>query len=655
MKKNIISISAAVMLASLMCGCSDNSGNGDAARPSANSKVNFALGSMPARTIFDENNKYQINWTAGDKVRIYCAEAEGVTNADYNVVEIDATNKNKAKLEYNENGLLWGSDDGVHNFFAVYPADANRVSVSDGIATFKINYNQTCTVSGSADANGHYTTTPDMANAYMVANLSTIPVDKVNLSFRPIMTTLDITVKGEKGVNANAVRITGLSITNRSVQYESENGNFRYDILNNRIIGLGTNAPSRRGNIFVGVKNGANNYIDLNGEETITFTVFLPPVPIDAENQIDVNVHATAETSATYTVTVGGNADANGNTMQYNPGSKGGIDLGYIPTTTQTSSNWITPLDGDIFVSQMSIPGSHDAGTGETMASAIGDIFAATQEKNLNSQWDMGVRAFDLRPAIYDALLGSTNELWLYHGMTRVSISWATAMNTIKAKLADNPGEFAIVLFRHEDESAIGKNTNTTDFDNFMTDYVNANKSWIVDWKPDLTIDEARGKIILISRFHGSWEYGCFTGWGHGQEGAVTTLNNANGTKSTTMYVQDYYNPSSHEAKWSSIQSYLDISRTFHTDPAKVNSWMINHCSGYTGTSSSSTYRNNAAYQNPKLIEYLHSDTWEGSTGIILFDYTASSTSGSTAVYGDVAVQTVIDNNYKYRMKRRGE
>lgn len=638
----------------MLCACSDNSGDNNN-RPEAGNTVNFALGSMPDRTVFDQNNKYQINWQDGDKVRIFCDEAEDVKQADYNVVKIDDSEKNKAKLEYNENGLAWGSDDATHNFYAVYPADNDKVSVSNCIATCKINYNQTCTVQGTADANGHYTTTPDMTNAYMVASLSTQPVDQVKLNFRPIMTTLEITVKGKEGSNSAAVRITGISVTNKSVQYSDENGYFRYDIKNGSIIGLGENTSTRRGSIFVGVKSGDNNYIDLSGEQSITFTVFLPPVPIDGDNQIDINVHATAETSATYSVTVGGNTDANGQTMNYIAGSKGAIDLGYIPTNTQTGTNWITPLDGNIYVSQLSIPGSHDAATGESMAHITGDIFAATQEKTLDKQWDMGIRAFDLRPAIYDPTFGSTDELWLYHGVTRVSISWATAMNTIKAKLSDNPGEFAIVLFRHEDESALAKNNNETDFNTYMTNYVNANKSWIVDWKPDLTIDEARGKIILISRFSGSWEYGCFTGWGHSQEGAVTTLTNATGTKSATMYVQDYYNSDSHELKWSSIQTHLEISRTFHTDPTKVNCWMINHCSGYSGGSTSSTYRNNAAYQNPKLISYLQSETWEGSTGIILFDYTASSTSGSTSVYGDVAVQTVIDNNYKYRMKRKGE
>ena len=129
------------------------------------------------------------------------------------------------------------------------------------------------------------------------------------------------------------------------------------------------------------------------------------------------------------------------------------------------------------------------------------------------------------------------------------------------------------------------------------------------------------------------------------------------------MYVQDYYNPSSHDTKWTSIKTYLDISKTFHIDANKINHWMINHASGYVGSSSSATYRENAVYQNPKLISYITSDNWKGSTGIVLFDYAATKEIKYTewlqqktvTIYGDVALQTIIDNNYKYRMKRKGE
>ena len=42
------------------------------------------------------------------------------------------------------------------------------------------------------------------------------------------------------------------------------------------------------------------------------------------------------------------------------------------------------------------------------------------------------------------------------------------------------------------------------------------------------------------------------------------------------------------------------------------------------------------------------------------FDYAGASLSngflsGDTEVDGDIALQTIIDNNYKYRMKRKGE
>ena len=228
-------------------------------------------------------------------------------------------------------------------------------------------------------------------------------------------------------------------------------------------------------------------------------------------------------------------------------------------------------------------------------------------------------------------------------------------MNTIQANLTKHRGEFAIVLFRHEDESTVGKDNNTTNFNTYMTNWVNANKEWIVNWRPDITIDECRGKLILISRFSGSWDYGCFTGWSHDEAGSTTTVKNASGSISGTMYVQDYYDASSHETKFASITKYLDIAQQFHTNDAMKNHWMLNHISGYVGGSTSDTYRANAAAQNPKVIEYLHNRTTPGSTGILLFDYSGAAKSGSYTVQGDVMLQTVIDNNYKYRMKRKGE
>ena len=95
---------------------------------------------------------------------------------------------------------------------------------------------------------------------------------------------------------------------------------------------------------------------------------------------------------------------------------------------------------------------------------------------------------------------------------------------------------------------------------------------------------------------------------------------------------------------------------SFHTNPEMVNRWSVNHTSGYVGWASTTNgYRENAANNNIKLYNYINSTTWCGSTGIVLMDFVGAHTSGSYTVYGDLCPQAIIDNNYKYRMRRKGE
>lgn len=669
MKNKFLSLCAAMIAGGMLCACSDNSGDNNN-RPEAGNTVNFALGSMPNRTVFDQNNKYQINWQDGDKVRIFCDEAEDVKQADYNVVKIDDSKKHNAKLEYNENGLAWGSDDATHNFYAVYPADNNKVSVSNGIATFKINYNQTCTVQGTADANGHYTTTPDMTNAYMVASLSTTPVDQVTLNFAPIMTTLEITVKGRETANTGAVTITGVSIISNNVNYTND-GVFYYDIASKKMVDNNTNDNSsvttNSTTIFVGVKNNDDSFIDIEPGQSITFTVFLPPVAIGADNPVDVRVHATGDVEQT--VTIKGQNDANGNPMEFAASSKGAITLANFPTqTVATGNNWITPLDDNIYVSQLSIPGTHDAATGDGTDYNLGK----TQDITLDKQFELGVRAFDLRPAI-----NSSNIMILCHGMVATKFQWDNVMERFKYYLKENPGEFIIAIIRHEDEYS-GTNNEHDNWAPAMLAKLNemkatinpsTNESYTIDFRPDLTIGEMRGKILFMCR---SWtQYnddgpvvGGYHGWSHSKDGAEVDIWGPSSTIGT-LNIQDCYSRSEADAsynefpdvKWQAVNNLLEKSRTFHTNPLMINRWSYNHTSGYRNRVLSTTggYRDNAANINIKFYNKITSSDWEGSTGIVLSDFVGARTSGSYTVYGDLLPQTIIDNNYKYRMKRKGE
>lgn len=661
MRTNAIFYLTLALCAGVVSACVDENINRD---KDVNGKaIKFGLSSQKTKTEYDDTDPYQINWVNGDQIRIFCAEAETAKSALYNVTPA-STAKNGTIAKAGSDELQWGGDGLMHNFYAIYPGNAVE-EVVDGIATFSINRNQKCTVTTTNGYDTDVVAKPDMKNANMVAYTATEPTDGiVSLSFKPLMTTLEIVVTGPTtNINSSNARVTGVSIVSTITTTSSESGDsFKYDIAKGVITGSGnTGAETTKSETtFISLVDDKGNatYVDLANGKTLTLTAFLPPMSVEQavamKRQVKVRVHITGNAELSASVKTN-DAGSNTWTTQLTPAAKKKIILPAIPSGKQESgNNWITPLDGSIYVSQMSIPGSHDAATGEDMATIIGDIFAQTQEQTLQTQWNLGVRAFDLRPAIFIKGL-FTKELWLYHGVCRVSISWATAMNTIKANLTDHPGEFAIVLFRHEDEGTLGKDNNTTNFNTYMKNWVNANKSWIVDWRPDITIDECRGKLILISRFEGSWDYGCFTGWSHDAAGTKTTVRNASNSQRGTMYVQDYYNPSTHDTKFESIKKYLNIAQTFHTNVDLMNHWMLNHVSGYVGSSTTDTYRANAAAQNPKVIEYLHNRTAPGSTGILMFDYSGAATSGSYNVQGDVMLQTVIDNNYKYRMRRKGE
>lgn len=679
MKKNISVISVGLLLAGLTCGCSDDNGL-EGQKPSAGTKINFSLASdQKTRTAYDENDTYQINWIDGDKVRIYCDEAENVTNADYDVITpIDEKNQHTSTLKYNPDGLAWGSDNGTHIFFAVYPADNNKVSVSNGIATFKLNTNQICEVVGTADANGHYTTKPDMTNAYMVANLSTTPIDNVTLTFNPVMTTLNITVCGRETNNTEKVTLTGISIVKDKSPVKGE---FSYDIATKNII-LSTNNESTE-TVFVRIKNGTNYNLDLEPGQSVTLTVFLPPLDIDANNQLDVRVHATGET--TQEVTIGGNTDKNGQTITYTASSKGSLTLGKFPTT-QNGNNWITPLDDDIYVSQLSIPGTHDAATSK-VSGLIGSA-GRTQDYTIEEQLAMGIRAFDLRPTctnIGGASSGRNPKLPIHHGAIDCDITLTDVFSIFNTFLNNNPGEFIIVTARWENEgdphvdriNPVG-GRKWDIFNQCMTNFLNNTNNYPtarqVTFKPDLTIGEMRNKILIIMRPNQGSNPDSYyadnahtgttfvTGWPAGSNDVrqnVIFKSKYQGDAIGHAMIQDYYNVANTDTKISLIKEELGYSAQSHTNSTYTNRWFINHCSGYSGSTVSNTsYSNNAQAVNPNIYEYLTgTDKPVGSTGIMLLDFVGkrvSSASGMT-VYGDLLPQAIIDNNYKFRMKRKGE
>lgn len=322
--------------------------------------------------------------------------------------------------------------------------------------------------------------------------------------------------------------------------------------------------------------------------------------------------------------------------------------------TKAGGNNWITELPDNAYASQLSIPGTHDAATGDGTTFSLGK----TQSLTLQEQWNMGIRVFDLRPGYKKVRKGFfkyINELHIYHGIVETRTSFKDAVKVLSDNLAANPGEFAIILMRFENDSPLYNKRDV--WNSLMSSFLKSSDfptERRIDFRPDLTVGELRGKILVLSRdaYASAPSTGAFvSGWSHSVDGTTNAVISGRNA-STTLQLQDYYSVENKEAKIASIKNYVDLASA-----AEPGVWTINHTSGYTGTiGSDSSIKQNAENNNVALYDYLtDSSRSAGSTGIILLDHAGVRSSGSYDIYGDLLPQAIIDNNFAFQLRLKGE
>ena len=322
--------------------------------------------------------------------------------------------------------------------------------------------------------------------------------------------------------------------------------------------------------------------------------------------------------------------------------------------TKAGGNNWITELPDNAYASQLSIPGTHDAATGDGTTFSLGK----TQSLTLQEQWNMGIRVFDLRPGYKKVRKGFfkyINELHIYHGIVETRTSFKDAVKVLSDNLAANPGEFAIILMRFENDSPLYNKRDV--WNSLMSSFLKSSDfptERRIDFRPDLTVGELRGKILVLSRdaYASTPSTGAFvSGWSHSVDGTTNAVISGRNA-SATLQLQDYYSVENKEAKIASIKNYVDLASA-----AEPGVWTINHTSGYTGTiGSDSSIKQNAENNNVALYDYLtDSSRSAGSTGIILLDHAGVRSSGSYDIYGDLLPQAIIDNNFAFQLRLKGE
>ena len=660
---------AALLVAAGVSSCSDD--NGLQHTPAAvGDAINFGVGSVGTRTTYgtgEGEDQWQLYWNYdADSVRLFSAEANG-SGADYAVKE-DANHSGDKKwgvLAAREgNQMTWGQgkgENGEHTFYATYPGsaayDLSVQKYGDDFAVFKCPINRSQKVNLGTKTDGNYSTTADMREAFMVASATgnRKTTDKILFNFSPIMTTLEVTVSRSSADNTNTTcTLTGLQVI-ANVPEEAANSDYFYYKVPSSKDGeaglcdengtLQDNTKSTSATTtttFVDIQTtgkDSTNCVELEPGESVTLTVFLPPMV----NMKGVKLRvATAGTNSSQSVTATINSDILAS-------SKKKIKLPAISGASE-GNNWITNLNDKIYVQQLSIPGTHDSGTKDVTFD-----LGRTQNLSIEDQFKMGIRAFDLRPAYRNY----TNSFYIYHGVTCTSYKFEDVLSYFKEQLAANPSEFVLIQMRHETEDFPIPLKNTDKWDEIYN-VLKTFDDFIVQWKPDLTIGECRGKMIIFTRndYKKRSKAALVTGFGDNNRSEATLSCNG---QSSVYYVQDYYKTGSDGGKQKLAYLYGLYDTTWKFNQATNNfPWALNHTSGYTSTwiaGTTDAYVANAKNVILPFYKYITSTSQVGPTGIVFMDYVGSrSVNGnlnSGKVYGDLLPAAIIDQNYRCRLLRK--
>lgn len=292
------------------------------------------------------------------------------------------------------------------------------------------------------------------------------------------------------------------------------------------------------------------------------------------------------------------------------------------------AANWMKFVDGDKYISQINIPGTHDAGTKDC---AMGQC----QGKDIAWQLDHGVRFLDIRILIGD------NDLRVYHGKFSAKLDFKDVMQTMRSFLEANPSECVVMSIKNEGDREVNGKYFEKELEN---NYIN-NSSWSDLFYTSSSIpklDDVRGKIVLVRRYGNSSLGLNATGWSDNNKDFAI---NRSGYK---LRVQDYYEPedvstsdiltsskakSFAKDKWSAVSAFDDKAKS---SGGSSNTLWINFTSG----SIMGTYTDTiAGIVNPQVVSRLNSDRLSGKFhGIIAMDWV-----------GDTEAQAVYMSNQLQR------
>lgn len=453
----------------------------------------------------------RIDWEDDkDIIEIYSKEAINGPTAHYQIIhQKDAdTQKDYASLtRFGDESLQWGDGD-THNFYAMYPSSKmfdENTTLAQGVKMDKtvlmgIIPEAQSPVEIIQDEKGNWEAIPDMRYAYMAAKGSATKADgKVSLTFVPVVTAVQVELVLDAG-DYKPIDIAEISVKGTGIA-----GDFSADLDESSWKGTYpkfTYPSSGKDNIQVSLWRN-DKPITIRQGQSLTFTVFLRPG--QDYNNLVVSISPTGAAYVGKTIedtTVPANLKTRINTLRL-PKQEIVFD----------ASNWLEQIDPQTELKKLSVPGTTGSFSYKYTSDQSGNYRSQHTDMNISGQWKAGIRAFEIvsdRPS--SGSLGNTQVTCNKQDM---NVTVAKAMEEIRDLVRAKSNEFAIVIFTYQPEGSIPSRNATSYASSLKTWYDNIDyKDMFKRYTPDLTIDGARGKIMVFVRLnqHDEKDGGSFSG-----------------------------------------------------------------------------------------------------------------------------------------------
>lgn len=721
MKKSIFYIG--ITWIAMLCSCSEEIDNGTAKNPVQEGEEILFGSSLSdeaeSRTVYGsrDENGVAVHWVDGDEIAIFCKETSAPANhlVNYKITanpDKPSQASEVMKVDPNAAGLQWGEEK-IHNFYAFYPASAVHAADADdqqGTITANIPVNQQpagwrdgTIVSRDPEVNGKPTTfaLPDMNYAYMYAynpvSKKTVQEGsgKVNLQFHNLVTVLDITIPGPE---SSSVKVTDVTIRAKEGKKPILTGDFNCYIRGAG--GASAEATCTPTGDMSQVRNTINIPCYRDGEYGVTLEAgkylnvkaYLIP---DDENTIEPQVLEIAVNTLN-----GGEKVRTLKTASILPHKVNRVLLPKIDT--DGDKYWLSNLDPDIYLSELSVPGSKFSVL--TKANKADIIY---QNHTIEEQFADGVRAFLVQTGCVADYTHNTlhrdevfedGELYVAVDNQRLTMTFGDFLKGIKtsidnANAADDKGkthsEFAFVnvTFRNgASKSSCNEGLIPEQKDNYeawMKTIEYKLKQYAADESygiytdpitPNTTLADVKGKIVVRVEYNDGQDKhiaananlpALFQWWnGPYQENGIELRWGApQGDASLWTYYQEVttvsknntpgYADATKNQKLEWIKYLFTKSVDMYKNDKAHKTWFMNDLGGYYKENKSTTEL--ATETNKVAVDELQKRTENAGLGLIYMNF-ADKHEDSGALYNsDELIQTIIMNNRKFQLRKKGD